>query len=36
MISDRTGSSGQKLEYKRFHMNTRNNFFTIRVTEHSN
>ncbi|KFQ26578.1 hypothetical protein N332_05799, partial [Mesitornis unicolor] len=26
--------NGHKLEHKRFNLNTRKNFFTVRVTEH--
>ncbi|GAB0189156.1 mitochondrial enolase superfamily member 1 [Grus japonensis] len=34
--SDRTRSKGQKLDHKKFHLNMRKNFFTLRVTEHWN
>ncbi|GAB0203605.1 hypothetical protein GRJ2_002826100 [Grus japonensis] len=32
--SDRTRGSRHKLEQRKFHLNTRKNFFTLRVTEH--
>jgi len=34
--SDRTRGSGLKLKYRNLHLNTRKNFFTLRVTEHWN
>lgn len=34
--SDRTRSTGHKLKHKKFHFNTRKNFFTLRVAEQQN
>jgi len=34
--SDRTRANGHKLKHKKFHLNKRKNFFTLRVTEHWN
>jgi len=36
MCSNRTRGNGHKWEHKKFHTNTRKNFFPVRVTEHWN
>jgi len=34
--SDRTRGDGHELKYRKFHLNIKKNFFTLRVAEHWN
>ena len=34
MLSDRTRNNGHKLKYRKFHLNIKKHFFTVRMTEH--
>jgi len=34
--SSRTRDNGHKMKHRKLHLNTRKNFFTLRVTEHWN
>lgn len=36
VLSNRMRSNGHVLKHRKFHLNMRNNFFTLRVTKHRN